>query len=184
MRMARKTMEALERERIAASIARDLPPDSGGYSLSSATSVPLSRALRGVWGVVSHEVGGESFIDRYASRSLKGMELQDIEYRAEYDFKDALCIKRVEIDGRAELPEGSADYRFRQRLALSWDLEGPERLRVRPEMGYQYTSFDNVPAAVKELEATGDDLVILFRLEGDELILEEGDDLKRLRRLA
>lgn len=182
--MARKTTEALERERIAASIAKDLPPDSGGYSLSSATSVPLRRSLRGVWGVVFHEVGGESFIDRYASRSLKGIELQDVEYRAEYEFKDTLCIKRVEIDGRAELPEGSSAYSFRQRLALSWDLEGPERLRVRPEMGYQYTSFDNAPAAIKEMEASGDDLVILFRLEGNELVLEEGDDLKRLRRLS
>ncbi len=183
MHMARKTSEALEREHIAASIARDLPPDSGGYSLSSATAVPLKRSLRGVWGVVSHDVGGEPFIDRIATRSLKGIELQDIEYRAEYDFKESICVKRVDIDGLADLPEGSATYRFRQRLALSWDLEGPERLRVRPELAYQYTTLDEVPAPVKEMETTGDDLIIVFHLEGDELVLEEGDDCKRLRRL-
>lgn len=181
--MARKSTEALERERIAESIARDLPPDAGGYSLSSATAVPLRRALRGSWGVVAHEVGGEPFVDRIATRSLKDSELADVSYGAQYEFKDSICLKRVRIDGRAELPDGSASYSFRQRQVLSWDLEGPERLRVRPEMGYQYTSLDGAPAAVKEMEAAGDDLVILFRIEGDELVLEEGDDVKRLRRL-
>ena len=182
--MARKTTEALERERIAESIARDLPPDAGGYSLSSATAVPLRRNLRGLWGVIAHEVGGEPYVERLASRSLKGAELVDIAYSAQYEFKESICLKRMDVDGRAELPEGSVAYSFRQRLALSWDLEGPERLRVRPEMGYQYTSLDEAPAAVKEMEAAGDDLVILFRIEGDELVLEEGDDIKRLRRLA
>jgi len=181
--MARKTNEALERERIAESIANDLPSDAGGYSLSSATSVPLRRALRGAWGVVLHEVGGEPFVDRVAARGLKGAALVDVAYSARYDFKESVCLKRVDIDGRAELPEGDVAYGFRQRLALSWDLEGPERLRVRPEMGYQYTSLDEAPAAVKEMEAAGDELVILFRIEGDELVLEEGDDVKRLRRL-
>lgn len=181
--MARKTTEALERERIAESISRDLPPDAGGYTLSSATAVPLRRALRGSWGVVSHEVDGEPFVDRVAARGLKGAELSGIAYSARYDFKESICLKRVEIDGRAEFPEGGVAYGFRQRLALSWDLEGPERLRVRPEMGYQYTSLDESPAAVKEMEAAGDDLVILFRFEGDELVLEEGADVKRLRRL-
>ena len=182
--MARKTTEALERELIAESIARQLPPDSGGYSLTSVTSAPLGRALRGAWGVVSHEVGGEPFVVRLATRSLKGAELSDIAYSAQYEFKEAICLKRVDIDGRAELPEGGVAYSSRQRLVLSWELEGPERLRGRPELGYQYTSLDDAPAAVKELDASGDDLVILFKLEGDELVLEEGDDVKRLRRLA
>jgi hypothetical protein len=182
--MAKKTTEAMERERIAASIAKDLPPDGGSYSLSSATAAPLRRALRGAWGVVFHEVQGEPFVDRFAARGLKGIALGDLSYVAVYDFKESLCVKRVDIDGVAELEDGGASYRYRQRLALSWDLEGPERLRVRPELGYQHTSLDEVPAAVKELEEAGSDLVILFRFEGDELVLEEGDDVKRLRRLA
>ncbi|MCP5454106.1 MAG: hypothetical protein H7A27_09025 [Spirochaetaceae bacterium] len=182
--MAKKTNEALERERMAESIAMKLPADSGGYSLSAATAGPLRRALRGVWAVAFHEVGGEPFVDRVAARSLKGAALADIAYRALYDFKDSFCVKRVDIDGTAELPGGGVPYGFRQRLTLSWDLEGAERLRVRPEMGYQCTSLDGAPAAVKELEPGSDDQLILFRFEGDELVLEEGDDVKRLRRLV
>lgn len=182
--MARKTKNSLERERIAASIAKELSSDGGGYSLSSATSVPLKVRLSGNWGVVSHEVGGEPYIERIATRSLKDIELQDIEYRVEYTFKEHICIKRVDIDGRAELPDGSASYQFRQRMALSWDLDGPERLRVMPELGFQHTSLDDIPAAIKEMEDSGDYMLILFRLDGDELVLEEGDDIKRLRRLG
>lgn len=182
--MARKSTESLERERIAEAIARDLPPDAGGYALSSATAIPLKRALRGVWAVVAHEVDGEPYIERIATRSLKGAELGDIRYSAQYEFKEALCLKRVDIEGVATLEDGDIRYDFCQRQALSWDLEGPERLRVRPEMGYQYSSLNGEPAAVRDMETTGDDLVILFRIEAGELVLTEGNDVKRLRRLV
>ncbi len=169
---------------MAEAIARELPTDGGGYCLSSATAVPLRRALEGPWAVVSHEVGGEPYVDRLAVRGFKGCGLRDLEYRAEYHFRGGVCVKRVDIDGLAELPEGGVPYAYRQRMALSWDLEGPERLRVRPELGYQSSALGGETAALKELDGEAAELVIGFCLEGDELVLDEGDDRKRLRRLA
>jgi hypothetical protein len=180
--MAKKNSEAMERERIAASIARDLPPDGGGYSLSSATARPLQRAIQGSWAVCQHDLAGEPFLDRFIARTLKGVCLLDARYQAEYEFKEAICIKRVEISGSADLPDGAVPYLYRQRVALSWELEGPERLRVRPELGYQTSSLDGVSTGVKDLDAAGDELVIVFRVSESELVLEEGDDFKRLQR--
>jgi hypothetical protein len=182
--MARKNPAAVERERLAASIKKDLPSDGGSYTVSSATAIPLRKALRGTWIVVAHTVAGESFIERFAARSLRGAELADAQYHAEYEFKDAICIKRIDVTGVAALPDGAVPYHFCQRVALSWDLEGSTSLRVRPELGYQTTVLDDNPAVVKELDGAAVDLFILFSIDGDELILEEGDDTKRLRRLA
>jgi hypothetical protein len=180
--MAKKNSEAMERQRMAASIAQDLPPDGGGYSLSSATADPLRKAIKGCWEVCQHDLSGESFLERFIARTLKGVDLLDAQYQAEYEFKENLCIKRVEIAGNADLPDGAVPYLYRQRLALSWELEGTERLRVRPEIGYQTSSLDGVTAGVKDLDVAGDDMVIVFNVSGNEMVLEEGDDLKRLRR--
>ena len=182
--MAKAQKDIDDRERMAEAIARSLPADGGGYYLSAATAAPLRRSLKGPWAVVSHEVSGEPYVDRLAVRGYRGYGLKDLEYRAEYHFRDGVCVKRVDIDGLAELPEGGVPYACRQRMALSWDVDGPEHLRVRPELGYQSSCLGGETASLKELEDAGSELVIRFSLEGDELVLDEGDDRKRLRRLA
>lgn len=151
----------------------------GGYSLSAAAAVPLKRKLRGRWAVVEHRVGEDPYLARFAARALRGAELEDAEYRAEYEFREALCIKRVEIVGTA----GEAEYRYRLRVASTWDLDGPERLSIAPEMGYQCTELGGEPAAVKDLEEVPEPVSVAFRFDGDALVLEEGDDFKRLERL-
>ena len=155
----------------------------GGYSLSSATAVPLKRRLRGRWAVSEHRLGDEPYLARFALRALKGVELAEPEYRAEYEFREALCIKRVEIVGSVQGADASAEYRYRLRVASSWDLDGPEHLSIRPELGYQSTELDGETAAVKDLDEAPDPVSVSFRFDGDSLVLEEGEDFKRLERL-
>ncbi|HCM25414.1 MAG TPA: hypothetical protein DIC34_02505, partial [Treponema sp.] len=99
--------------------------ERGSYNLSAATAEPLRRKLRGRWTVASHEVAGEAYLGRFIARSLKGLLLRQGAYRAEYEFKDRLCLKRVEISGILGEGEESAVYRYRLGVALSWDLAGP-----------------------------------------------------------
>jgi hypothetical protein len=40
------------------------------------------------------------------------------------------------------------------------------------------------PAAVKDLDEPPEPVIVAFRFEGDSLILEEGDDYKRLERVT
>ena len=158
-------------------------PRRGSYHLSAATAEPLRRKLRGRWMVVEHTLGGESYLARFVARSLKGLELLRAEYRAEYDFKDALCLKRVEISGALGEGEEETSYRYRLSVALSWDLDGNGSLTIRPELGYQSTEIGGEAAAVKELDDAGEDVLVAFRFEGSSLLLEEGDDRKVLERM-
>lgn len=153
------------------------------YHLSAATAEPLRRKLKGRWKVTQHDAGGESFLGRFISRSLKGLELHDSRYQAEYEFKDRICLKRVEISGTVGEGDDAASYRFRLRVALSWDLDSPGFLSIRPELGYQFTEIGGEAAVVKELDDAGEDVLVAFRLDGTDLVLEEGDDCKLLERI-
>ncbi len=155
----------------------------GGYSLSSAAADPLKRKLRGRWAVVEHVLAGDSWLSKFLSRSLRGVELTGAEYRAEYEFRDGICLKRVEIQGTLPAGDQSAEYRYRLRVASSWDLDGPEFLAIRPELGYQCTELGGEPAAVKDLDDPPDPVSVSFRFDGEALLLEEGDDFKRLVRI-
>lgn len=156
----------------------------GGYNLSTATADPLKRRLRGRWAVSEHVLSGEEYLSRFIARTLRGVELSDAEYRAEYEFRDAVCLKRVEILGAIPAGEGSAEYRYRLRVASTWDFDGPENLAIRPELGYQCTELDGEPAAVKDLDDAPESVSVGFRFDGDDLVLEEGDDFKRLVRIS
>lgn len=179
-----------EADRLAADAARTAGGiaaggDAGGYHVSSATAEPLRRKLRGRWSVKEHTVGEEPFLARFGSRLARGFDLEMPEYRADYEFKDGLCLKRVEIVGVARNEEGEADYRYRMNLALSWDLEAPGRLAIRPELGYQCTEIGGEGAVVKDLDDARDaagPVSVAFRFEGDSLVLEEGEDRKVLSR--
>lgn len=156
---------------------------SGGYSLSAATADPLKRRLRGLWEVREHTLGGESYLSRFVSRSLKGVEPLQAEYRGEYEFREAICLKRVEIRALIPTESEAAEYRYRLRLASSWDLDGPGGIAIRPELGYQCTELGGTTAAVKDLDEPPDPVSVSFRFDGDALVLQEGDDYKRLERV-
>jgi len=155
----------------------------GGYTLSTAAADPLRRKLRGRWRVADHRLDGEPYLGRFAARALKGTLLADAGYEAEYEFRDGVCLKRVEISGTVAAGDGPASYRYRLRLASTWDFDGPAALAIRPELGYQCTELGGRTAAFKDLDEPPDPVVVAFRFEGDSLVLEEGEDVKVLERV-
>jgi hypothetical protein len=180
-----------DRDRLAASLAASLPDSGGGYQVSSAFSAPERRRFLGTWAIAEHTVEGRPYVEAFAAHALRGAAQGDGErgapalldpvYAAVYDFRDSICVKKVQVSGIAELPGGRAEYSYRMSVAISWEL-GRGFLIVRPELGYQSTSLDGKPAAVKELARSGESARINYRFEGEQLVLEEGSDFKRLTR--
>lgn len=180
--MERRTTRARdERERLAVSLAAALPDSGGGYELSAAFSSSERKRFLGPWTVAEHTVDGRPYVEDFAASALRGATLIDPAYGALYDFRDAICVKRLRIDGLVETPEGRMEYAYSMGLAISWEL-GPGCLFARPELGYQATSLGGRPAAVRELAAGGERIRIAYRFEGESLVLEEGGDCKRLER--
>jgi hypothetical protein len=170
-----------ERERLAASLAASLKGPGGGYQLSSAFSAPERRRFLGLWSIAEHLVEGRDYLEIFAGTALRGAALAEPSYVSSYDFREAVCVKRVRIDGIAELPEGRTPYSYRMSVAASWEI-GRGFLLVRAELGYQSTSLGGASAAVKELAAQGAASRVGYRFEDDGLVLEEGSDVKRLIR--
>ena len=178
---AKKGSRTEERDRLAASLASSLGGKGGGYQVSSAFSLPERRRFLGLWSVVEHEVEGRDYLDIFAATALRGAALEDPAYICSYDFRDSVCVKRVRIDGAADLGGGKAEFSYRLSIAISWEI-GKGVLVVRPELGYQSTSLGGKPAAVGELAAQGEATRIAYRFEDGSLFLEEGGDRKRLVR--
>jgi len=178
--MAKKN-ESEGRDRLAASLNASLPDSGGEYQVSSAYASGEKRRLLGSWLVDDHLVDGHPYIDSFIASSLRGASLIDPSYSALYDFREALCVKKVMISGLLDLPEGSIEYLYRMSVAISWEI-GRGFLLVHPELGYQSTSLDGVPAAVKEFGSSNNKIRIGYRFEGDLLVLEEGLDSKWLKR--
>jgi hypothetical protein len=174
-----------ERDRLSSSLASSfgasLGGSEGGYELSSAYLAPERRRFLGAWSIEEHSVDGRPYIEAFAASASKEGSLLEPSYAAIYDFRDSICVKKVLIGGLLDLSAGRAQYSYRMSVALSWEL-GRGCMLVRPELGFQSTSLDGRPAAVKELAATGERLRIAYRFEGETLVLEEGTDLKRLVR--
>lgn len=153
------------------------------YNLSSAAAAPILRKLRGTWRVVEHTVGGEPYLLRHSARVLRGATLEEASYLGEYEFREGLCLKLLEIRGILAGEGGGTEYLYRLRVASTWDLDGVDSLAITPELGYQYTSLGGAPAALKELDDPRDLVYVTFRFEGSALVIEEGEDCKRLERL-
>jgi len=182
--MAKRAEKSDVRERITKKLGENTQGPGAGYSVSSAVSDPLKRKLRGRWMVIEHLVGEEEYLARFVSRALRDMEIEGEEYTAEYEFREFICLKRVGIQATILGEAGSTEYFYRLRVASVWDLEGSGFLSIRPEMGYQCTELAGETAAVKDLDEPPEPVIVAFRFEGDSLILEEGDDYKRLERIT
>jgi len=176
------------------------------YSLSSAAAVQIRRKLLGRWAVTEHRLGDDSYLERFVSRSLRDPALDQAEYRADYEFKEHSCLKHVEIRGSVlvqadqdpadqdQADQESADqdpadpgtevYRYVLAMASAWDLDAPGVLVIVPELGYQRTELGGSILGFKELEGNSAPVSVSFRFEGESLILEEGDDFKRLERMG
>jgi len=172
------------RERLAAAAEKNLPEGAASYTISSAAAAQIRRKLYGSWVVTEHRLGDQPYIDRFVERNLRELAVEDVEYRAEYIFKDGINIKHVEISGRVPTEEGSAPYLYRLSMASVWEPVGSAQLGIRPELGYQLTELDGTVVAFKQLDGLASQVLTGFRFEGDILILEEENDYKRLERLA
>ena len=182
--MAKRSEKSDVYGRVTKKLSGNAQGPGAGYRVSSAASEPLKRRLRGRWMVCEHLVGGEGYLARFVSRALRGMEIEGEEYTAEYEFRESVCLKRVGIRATILSEDAGSEYYYRLRVASAWDLEGAGSLSIRPEMGYQCTELGGEPAAVKDLDEPPEPVIVAFRFEGDSLILEEGDDYKRLERVT
>jgi hypothetical protein len=186
MSMAKKKTTTQHIGRLAATLAASFPTgefDGGhGYELSSAFALAEKRRLAGEWQVVDHQVDGEPYTRHFIATILRGAELLEPDYQSGYHFMDGVCVRRTEIRGTLLLPDGHPKYCYRMCVSLQWELE-PQCLLIRPVMGYQYASLDEAPAAVKELAASGEWQRIGYRFDGDELLVSDAGDEKRLRRV-
>lgn len=158
--------------------------DQGGYEISSALATPARRKLMGSWEVREHHVAGIPYPEVFATQQLKGIKLRDGVYQASYEFREWLCIKKVAIDGILPSEEEDLHYEYRLTVALSWRPGPGKTLVVRPEIGYQLTLIDGQPLACKDLPVSGEEIRLSWRIEEGELVLEEGDDKKLLRRVG
>jgi hypothetical protein len=156
--------------------------EGGNYEVSTAFAAPARKRFMGLWKVVEHLVEGKPFLERFRALQLKGAELEDGVYIASYEFRENLCIKKVLVSGRLLSEAGPMAYEYRLAVALTWRPGPGKSLVVRPEMGYQMTTLDGSPAACRDLAASGEEMRLTWRLEGKDLVLEEGEDRRLLRR--
>jgi hypothetical protein len=159
---------------------------AGGYEVSEAYAAPERRRLQGVWTVVEHRVLGagceEDYLESFGTRSLKGRSLRDASYDSSYSFSPGICVKHQAVEGRIDLGEGEAAYAWRIGAALAWEVGPCGTLRVRPALAYMATFLDGAPTAMRELPPEAGAFVIHYRFEGEDLVLEEEGERKRLRR--
>jgi hypothetical protein len=156
---------------------------SGGYAYSSSLTAPKARHLSGLWKVTEHTEGDIPYVDAFAQSTFRDRPHGPLDYDATYEFTGNLCVKRVMLHGTVDSGEKESDFEYRMSAVLTWEI-GPDVLSVRPVLGYQITSIDGVPAAVRELPNSVAGIIIQYALEGDELTLIDGTDRKKLVRTA
>ena len=156
----------------------------GSYEISAALAMPSRRKLIGLWRVEEHLIADRPYLEVFVAQQLRGMRLLEGLYAASYEFREFLCIKKVSIDGLLPSEGGDVNYEYRLTVALSWRPGQGKSLIVRPEIGYQMTTLGGKPLACKDLPASGEEQRLSWRMEGKDLILEEGDDKRLLRKVA
>jgi hypothetical protein len=157
----------------------ETPP--GDYAYSSSLTTPKARHLAGLWKVEDHTVAGVPFAESYALATFRDRPHSPLTYEATYEFSGNLCIKRVRLHGSLAGDDKELDYEYRMSAVLTWEIK-PDVLIVRPVQGYQITNIDGAPVAVRELPNSVAGIIIQYSIDGDALILTDGDDVKRLVR--
>jgi hypothetical protein len=153
------------------------------YEYSASYSASKEKRILGSWTVLDHAVDGVPYPEVFCAGTFRDIETENVHYEATYEFSTNICVKRVLVYGNLVVPDKQTSFDFRMSMALSWDLKGGT-LNVRPVLGYQYTSLDGKPAAVKELPPTDSWIRLNFRFDEDFLTLEDGLDVKKLGRSA
>lgn len=178
-----KKQTTQDRLRLARAINDMLPEGEGGYEASSAYTEREAKRILGTWVVAEHQSEGTDIALVLAARVLRGRELRDPVYTARYRFAPGVCVKRAVLAGRLDEGEESSDCRYRMSSVLSWTVEPGSRLRAVVELGYQITELDGLPAAVREAPEFPPAIRLEYSFDGPDLVLEEGSDRIRLRRV-
>jgi hypothetical protein len=180
---AKKTNDKLAEitEVIAVSLDNSALVPAGDYEYSASYHGPRTSRLAGIWTVLDHTVGGVPYPEYFAAHTFRDNPPAHLDYHATYEFTHNLCIKRVMLHGDIPVDGEKASYDYRMNVVLTWDISR-ESLNVQPVLGYQYSSLDGQPTAVRDLPSTGERIQIGFRFEDGMLILEDGNDIKKLQR--
>jgi len=168
---------------IAGSLDFSKPETPSNYEYSASYFSSKEKQILGSWKVLDHDVDGVPYPEVFCAGTFRDIRTENVSYEATYEFSQNICVKRVLIYGSLDISDKQTGFDFRMSVALSWDLKGGT-LNVRPVLGYQYTSIDGKPAAVKELPPTDASIHLNFRFEDENLILEDGVDIKKLGRAA
>jgi len=168
---------------IAGSLDFSTPDNPSNYEYSASYFSSKEKQILGSWKVLDHAVDGVPYPAVFCASTFRDINTENVSYEATYEFSLNICVKRVLIYGNLDVSKNQTGFDFRMSVALSWDMKGGT-LNVRPVLGYQYTSIDGKPAAVKELPPTDACIHLNFRFEGDYLMLEDGLDVKKLGRAA
>ena len=157
--------------------------NSTNYEYSTAYFTAKEKQIIGTWKVLEHTVDGVPYPEVFCTNTFRDIKAEHVQYEATYEFTRSLCVKRVLIYGDLDLSGKNTRFDFRMNVALSWELK-PGALNARPVLGYQYTSIDSKPAAVKDLPPTDSWITMTLRFEDDFMIMEDGSDIKKLGRIA
>lgn len=168
---------------IAGSLNPENSPGQGDYTYSAVYTVPKTKQILGLWQVLEHTVGGVPFLDDHFASTFADINAEETGYEATYEFTSNFCIKRVFIYGKLELGEETSDYEYRMNVVLSWEVKS-SGISVHPVLGYQFSSIDGKPVVVKELPPNNNWLTLAVRTEENYLIIEDGDDRKKLGRIG
>lgn len=153
--------------------------ETGSYEYTASLKSPERHELKGLWRIVSHEVGGEPYAEVYARNRFPDERPASLDYVSTYEFQSHHCIKRVFVS--AEIAKGVYEYRLT--VVLSWRIR-ERRLTVQPLIGYQYISMDGKPAVIQELPPDPAPIGISVEFDGDILVFTDGQDVKRLERVT
>lgn len=149
------------------------------YEYSASYTVPMSRLLLGTWEIIEHTVAEESYLEVFRRNTFRDTEVSQLDYNALYEFREHSCIKRVLISGILQ----GLTYHYRMNMVLDWSASG-KNLKVNPLIGYQYSCVDGKPAAVQDLSPGREPITITLNFEDDILVLTDGNDIKRLKRIS
>lgn len=145
---------------------------------SSYTGIKVQDVL-GKWKIVSHHYNDEPWQEVFARGTFKTTEPPELHYEAIYEFMNGVCIKKVLLSTLLPSEEAPLLWEYRMTTVLSWELQGSV-LSVHPLIGYQYTSLDGTPSAVRELPADATCTPLEVSIEAGLLYLKDTTDIKIL----
>lgn len=168
-------------ENMTGSLEFSAKENSGSYEYSAAYLAPKEKQFIGTWKVIEHTTDGIPYEDAYCKATFKNIKAENVHYNAIYEFSRHHCIKKVTIYAELNMSGKMTVYEFRMNVVLTWELK-PGALQALPILGYQYSILDGKPSAVRDLPPANAAISLSLRFEDDCMILEDGSDIKKLKR--